>query len=71
MTLDGHTASTHSRLSPGQLWVGHRFLGELREIGLYDARTARQRVALMTEGDAIRLAESEGLQLHFAVTYDP
>lgn len=70
MTLNEHTPSTHGR-PPSQLWVGHRFLGELREVGLYDCRTAQARLALMTESDAIRLAEHEGLQLNFTVTYDP
>ena len=57
--------------NPRKLLVGHRYLGELREVCLYDARTAVERHCLMRERDALDLAEHEALELHYAETYDP
>lgn len=58
-------------VKPGHLFLGHRYLGELREVALYDYRNARQRACLMTEREAVALANDEGLELHYAETYDP
>lgn len=56
---------------PGHLLLGHRYLGNLREVALVHPRTARPRACLMTEREAVALADDEGLELHYDETYDP
>ena len=51
--------------------IGHRHMGEQREVAFVDGRSGTDVRSLRTESEALMFAEASGCEVVYGETYDP